>query len=1052
MAKFDELLTSLRQEFGETEVGKKFEVFCKWFLENDPAWRCIVDKVWLWQDWSERWGPDCGIDLVFRHKNGDFWAVQAKCYSSSNTVSKKDIDTFLSESSRSLIAGRLLLTTTNLLSKNARATMVGQEKPVQSFLLHDFQRSVVEFPDDYSALTQVQQRQKPTPRAHQEEAITNVVQGLTQSDRGQLIMACGTGKTLTSLWIKERLNAQRVLVLLPSLNLLSQTLVEWTAAATQSFEVLCVCSDKSVVKRAKEDMAIAEFAYPVSNELGKIENFLSRPQPQVVFCTYQSAGLIASALKNKNIKDFDVTIFDEAHRCASDKNSIYTIPLINENIRSQKRLFCTATPKIYLDRIKSRAEEFGTEFISMDDEAYFGKVLHTLSFGEAIKRDLLCDYKVAIVGIDDVLLKTSIETRTLFDLNGKSIDARTLASGVSLLNAIDKYELHRMITFHSRVQSAENFAHFLKQIAALRFGKSRLKGTLHSKAVKGTMPTHEREHLLNELREVPNGEFRVLTNARCLSEGVDVPSLDGIAFIDPKQSQLDIIQAVGRAMRRSENKQQGLIVIPVFLEEGSSSDEILKRSEFKIVWNVLKALRSHDEILSEELDQLRRNLGKPNTDTGHPTKIIIDLPQQIPEDIFEKLNVKLIEATTETWGFWVELYTQYVRETGNLHAPNELIYRGYNLGNWVRSVRTRFKNGRLSTQRVEELSDLKFVWDQFLTQWNANLLKLQVYFEKFGTSLVPQRYGYAEGELYGLGVWVSTQRENYENLSSDQKDKLEAFEDWSWHIDPWSDNFDFVQKLLQDKNMPISDIPNDLRIPGGPLIYNWLSSQRNNFREGKLEKEKIKELESLSGWYWDYEEWTWMQNFEEVKNYYEEYKRPIPKNFRGSHRKNLNSWVKDQRANKNELDVEKYNLLDSLPLWSWDPFEDAWQRGLEAIREFERNNEHLWIKQRFVDSKGFALGTFVNKLRNEYRKGILNIERLKTIDEIQGWIWNPILYKWDEYFDLAVKMNVKLDKGRLLDTGLTLQYWLKMQRANFKKLSRDKQTKLVKSGLISDVK
>ena len=225
--------------------GKQFEHFVKWFLKTDPEWSTQVDQVWLWDDWPQRWGADCGIDLVFRHKNGEHWAVQAKCYSPDYDITKHDVDKFLSESGRKeIITHRLLIATTDGIGANARKTC--DDYGVVRFLLSDFEKAALEYPADFASLPQAKRKSRPEPRDHQDEARSAVVTGLQTADRGQLIMACGTGKTYVTLWIKEALDAQRTLVLVPSLGLLSQLLREWTFAAAIPIEVLCVCSDQTV--------------------------------------------------------------------------------------------------------------------------------------------------------------------------------------------------------------------------------------------------------------------------------------------------------------------------------------------------------------------------------------------------------------------------------------------------------------------------------------------------------------------------------------------------------------------------------------------------------------------------------------------------------------------------------------------------------------------------------------------------------------------------------------------------------------------------------------
>ncbi|MDC1297653.1 DEAD/DEAH box helicase family protein [Octadecabacter sp.] len=266
MATFDEFITSIRTEFGEQGAGKKFEVFCKWFLENNPEWSKTVDKVWLWDDYPNKWQrQDLGTDLVFRDKEGLIWAVQAKCYGEHRTTTKGDMNSFLADTGRKEVDRRLWMQTTNKMEAKADKTLKGQDKPVTVFNLNSFRDAPLEYPASFADLYEAKVKAKPTPDTHQIKAIEDATAGLKTSDRGQMIMACGTGKTFTTLWIKEALEAHTTLVLLPSLSLLSQTMREWAWAGNTDFDILNVCSDKSVGKKT-EDMDPADAPFPVTSE------------------------------------------------------------------------------------------------------------------------------------------------------------------------------------------------------------------------------------------------------------------------------------------------------------------------------------------------------------------------------------------------------------------------------------------------------------------------------------------------------------------------------------------------------------------------------------------------------------------------------------------------------------------------------------------------------------------------------------------------------------------------------------------------------------------
>lgn len=716
MASFSQFLGSLDVDAGKR--GKQFEHFVKWFLKNDPQWSTQVDEVWLWEDWPERWGPDCGIDLIFKHKDGQTWAVQSKCYDPKYNITKHDVDKFLSESNRAGIDKRLLIATTDGLGANAKQVCDAQDKEVVRYLLSNFEDADIEYPENFGDLNKAKPKPKPTPKEHQAEAIQAVVKGFADNDRGQLIMACGTGKTFTTLWIKEALQSESTLILLPSLGLLSQTLHEWTAAKNQDFAVLCVCSDDSVGKKGGDEAVhdIADLAFPVTSDPVEIAKFLNQSGPKVVFSTYQSSNLIADAQADQKDLSFNLAIADEAHRCAGDKAGNFATILDGQLIRADKRLFTTATPRTYSTALKKGAEGRGIEIVGMDNEAVFGKHLYTLNFGEAIKRGLLTDYRVVIVGVDSPMIASYIENRELVKTEtGLEKDAETLAAQVALLKAMKDFDLHRMISFHSRVNRAEGFAKDLEEVAQWVDSKHRPSGELRTDFVSGEMPTFARRQKLAMLKNAKDNERALLTNARCLSEGVDVPSLDGVAFIDPRASQVDIIQAVGRAIRLSPNKKAGTIVLPVFIGHGDNPEQALDEGNFKPIWDVLNALKSHDDVLADELDQMRVGMGKrgSNKVQGGFSKIEIDLPATVDKSFSDSIQTRLVESTTASWEYWYGLLLEYGKEYGDYRVP--LRHETKNkerLGAWVRGQRS--SKYLMPSSRKEKLEAL----DGWL--WSAN--------------------------------------------------------------------------------------------------------------------------------------------------------------------------------------------------------------------------------------------------------------------------------------------------------------------------------------------
>ncbi len=530
--------------------------------------------MWLWDEWVGRWGWRRGIDLVAEDLDGRLWAIQAKAYKPENAVTKADVDKFLSESSRAVFSYRLLIATTDKRHHVARRTMDDQEKKVGFVGLSDLLTSEVDWPPRHPNDLRPSRPPKPArPREHQREAIRDVMKGFTKSDRGQLIMACGTGKTLTSLFVREKLAAGRTLVLVPSLSLLKQTMQVWRVNAKVPFVALPVCSDETV-GASDTDPAVghtSELGVPVTTDPSEIAAFMRRRSgPLVVFSTYQSSPQIAAAFALGRVPAFDLVVADEAHRVAGGvESSDFATVLDAMAIKAQRRLFMTATPRYYTGRVLKAAQEADLEVASMDDPSNSGVCFYRLSFSEAICRDLLTDYQVAVVGVDDETYLRWAEKGMLLTRDGKRItDARTLAGQIGLAKAMRRYDLHKVISFHSRVKRSREFSAEMPDVIAWMPVRQRPKGVLWSRHASGEMSAGERHVLLQQLSRLNDGGERgLLSNARCLAEGVDVPTLDGVAFIDPpRRSEVDIVQAVGRAIRKSADKHVGTIVIPVFID------------------------------------------------------------------------------------------------------------------------------------------------------------------------------------------------------------------------------------------------------------------------------------------------------------------------------------------------------------------------------------------------------------------------------------------------------------------------------------------------------
>ncbi|MDV3136820.1 Helicase associated domain protein, partial [Mycobacterium sp. 29Ha] len=984
---------------GESQKrGRQFEHICKWFLENDPVYRHELRRVWLWSEWPGRWGGDAGIDLVAEDRNGTLWAIQAKAYDPKYRVTKKDVDRFLSESGRAVFGYRMLIATTDLIDRIGERTINDQEKRVTFFRLNDLRTASLDWPRSPAMLRPPRRHTPARPRRHQQQAVRAVVKGFEDADRGQLVMACGTGKTLAALFITEKLEAKRTLVLVPSLSLLKQTLNVWRANCSEEFASLPVCSDETV--STAEDAPIShtsDLGVPVTTDPEAIAVFLrQRSGPRVMFATYQSSPQIAKAFALGRVPTFDLVIADEAHRCAGPASSDFATVLDPAEIKARRRLFMTATPRYFTGRVLKAADEADYEVASMDDESKFGPVFHRLTFGEAIERDLLTDYQVVVVGVDDDTYRQWAERGVFVTRDGKTVtDARTLAGQIGLAKAMRKYDLHRVISFHSRVSRARKFSAEMPEVIDWMPARQRPKGTLWSRFASGEMPAGDRYVLLQHLARLDDGDRGLLSNARCLAEGVDVPTLDGVAFIDPRRSEVDIVQAVGRAIRKSEDKATGTVVIPVFVDTETDPEAALDSSAFRPVWDVVKALRAHDAELGEQLDTLRREMGRTGGKPKIPDKIDLDVPATVSKDFVGAFEARLVERTTQSWEFWYGLLADYIAVKKSARVPAKCLFKGQKLGTWVNTQRTDYIRGCLAPDRVRRLEELpEWLWDARSDMWEEGFSYLLRYADKYKHARV---YSSVIFEGYRLGQWVSVQRVNFARgtLADSRRARLEALPDWSWAVksDLWENGYRRLQTYVEQNDaLPTqSYVEHD-----GYRLGSWITTQRQKYTDGQLTREQVRRLEELRTWTWHTWDSKWEKGFRRLTDYMQKHpKSPLPTQaYIEPDGYKLGSWVVVQRTvhDKGILSAERQQRLEALPGWSWEPLAEAWDKHYRELLDYVAEHGTARIHQSYKLRDGFRIGGWVQKQRNKYAAGKLSEDRQRLLESLPEWRWS----RWED--------------------------------------------------------
>mgnify|MGYP001615205673 CR=1 FL=1 len=632
----------------EREKGTYFEELICTYLRNEATYRDLYEQVWSFSDWANEQGVDgrdTGIDLVAKTQGtGEYHAIQCKLYAEDYRVQKKDIDSFFTASGKKPFTHSIIVTTTNNWSEHANDALLERHLSINKIDLQALEDSQIDWAK-YQPKQAAVLKAKKQLRDHQQTALNATEAGLKTAVRGKLIMACGTGKTFTSLKIAEKLagKGKRVLFLVPSLSLLSQTLTEWTQESETPLHSFAVCSDSDVGKKRKQDDDVVqtfthELRYPATTEPQRLASeMFKRHDDQhmsVVFSTYHSIDVISRAQHEYNLAEFDLVICDEAHRTTGatfgdDDESNFVRIHDASDIRAAKRLYMTATPRIYGDSAKVKAESGDVTLCSMDDETIYGKELFVINFSEAVKRGLLVDYKVLVLTVEESAISRRLQELLKDEDNQLKVDDAAKIVGCwkalakqGLTDDLvgDNQPMKRAVAFCQVISpnykgtkhkvSSINIADMFQSVVEAYQESEEIEETARliceADHVDGGMNASEKETKLTWLKaETSENTCRILSNVRCLSEGVDVPALDAVLFLTPRNSQVDVVQSVGRVMRNAPGKKRGYVVLPVVIPAGMEPHEALNDNQtYKVVWQVLQALRSHDDTFDAMVNKL----------------------------------------------------------------------------------------------------------------------------------------------------------------------------------------------------------------------------------------------------------------------------------------------------------------------------------------------------------------------------------------------------------------------------------------------------------------
>ena len=970
-----------------TEVGDAFEILVEAYLYNDKVLN--AKNVWLVGDIPLKVRTELnlpsdstGIDGVYEDASGKIIPYQVKYRTDTDTLPFGDVSPFLGITEKSLQDRVIFTNARNLADKITNRKGI---RSVRAAQFHDLTEK--DFQDIFAWLSGKKPEFKRwLPLPHQKEAIEKITAELKQANRATAVMACGTGKTLVALWAAEAQKPKTVLVLVPSLALLSQTLPDWCKQTSwgDSFRYLCVCSDASVDRSAKNDeyaLRQSDLEFSVTTDAKQVQAFLSNNQSgvNVIFSTYQSAEVVAAGLKGKSV---DFAIFDEAHKTTGPKEGLFAFGLSDKNISIKKRLFLTATPRHY--KLNKRDKDGDFQTVSMDDVEVYGKVSYRLSFSAAVAAGIIVPYKVIISlslnkDVDDELLR---QGSTFVRRN--QIQAKWVANQIALKRAIKKTSASKIITFHSRVSLAKEFAG-----DDSRGFSEHVKGfdVFH---VNGEQNAADRKALLDGFKTAPKS---LITNARCLTEGVDVPAVDMVAFVDPRKSRIDIAQAAGRAMRKSKDKKLGYIVVPLFIEQkkGETEEAALARSGFDEVAMVLGAMLENDEDLKDVISEMQqaRGRGEKFNPKQLEDKVEVIGPAIDLNKLKRSIDIEILDRLGVSWDRWYGLLQKFHKREGHCRVEAKYEEDGLSLGNWIQTQ--RHTKDQLSAERIEKLNSLGFIWDVLAEQWEYGFSILKQFHAREGHTRVARKHKEAG---FHLGSWIGNQRRGKGQLPLVQVEKLNSLGfSWDLFAEQWEQNFEALKIFLKREGH--TRVPSN-HSEGKLKLGTWTLNQRST--KNKLPHDRVQRLNTI-GFCWDVDAEVWDEYFNLLAKFYKrEGHTEVPQRHkeRGI---SLGVWVNNLRHKKENISAERIKRLDALG-FPWNPHAGNWEKYFNSLKAFRNRERHVNVPQRHREG-GLRLGNWVSGLR--LRRESLTADQFKRLDSL-NFIWDsPRAEQWEQGFAALLK-------------------------------------------------
>jgi len=902
---FDDKLKDLTTD----EKGKYFEYFCDLFFTFDNKWANLIKNSWLLKDASFKIkeklnipsNKDIGIDIILETFNNEFYAVQCKYRKNINKeISWNELSTFFGLTfgiSGKFKKGIFISNTINpnkyidkcpnvinILYHTLKETSINTFILMKNFLMKEKYKKIIF-----------------EPRNYQNEIINKSINYFKENDKGRLYMPCGTGKTLVCYWIYEKLKLNNVCISVPSLYLLSQVYNTWSEMKNNC-KYLLIGSDAEIKEQPDTGLIL-------TTDKKEIQKFLIKNNKYIIITTYQSSDILCDVLIKNKIK-LDICIYDEAHKTVGNSNRTFSSLLSNE-LKIKKRLFTTATEKIYKGN-NELSDDDELNILSMDDKNIYGNIIHTYSLKKAIEDKQLCDYKIICPLINKQYYKSMLkENKYVIDKNlcNEEIEMRYYMSAYLVCRCLKNYGLKHILTFNNINANANKFYKLLQNFIKL------MKIKCNCYYLTGESSMKKRKKVVNDFIK---DEISIISSARIFTEGVDIKEVDCVCFVDNKISVIDIIQSIGRCLRKSEGKKLGNILLPSVIEFNEENENIFDNNDFITIKAVLKSIGTTDDRITDEF--IIRDGKKIN---GTNRKFNIDVKDiekysNIKID-FNKFENNLGTIICDRWGkvIWekrlkeVKIYIDKYKKRPSCCDKKQNIKK---LGCWINIQQTNYKN----KSQIMENKEIREKWEKFIKEykeyfmtneeaWDDTLKEVKKYINK--NKKRPSSTS-KEQNIKKLGLWISTQQNNYKNKSFIMKNK-EIRKKWEKFIEDYEKYFisneEFWEKILNDvkkyidkhnKRPSCHDKNQEIKKLG-----KWISHQQENYKnKSKIMKNKEiinkwkKFIEEYAKYFMTNEE-LWEKILKEVKKYIDKNNKRPSKHDKNQEIKKLGCWINTQQKN-----------------------------------------------------------------------------------------------------------------------------------------------------------